>query len=68
MVCFAASETRTYNLDRSTLYGIKKFQCRKILVDAVPKERKPLYNKLYALVMGVNPNAEVVMSLVLGAP
>lgn len=29
--------------------------------DAVPEERKPLFDKLHALIMGLYPNAEVVM-------
>jgi len=31
-------------------------------VDAVPEERKPLFDKLRALIVGLYPNAEVVMS------
>jgi uncharacterized protein YdhG (YjbR/CyaY superfamily) len=29
--------------------------------DAVPEERKPLFNKLHAVIMGAYPNAEVVI-------
>ena len=33
-----------------------------LYVDAVPDERKPLFDRLHALIMGLYPNAEVVMS------
>ncbi len=31
-------------------------------LDAVPEERKPLFDQLHTLIMGLYPNAEVVMS------
>lgn len=31
-------------------------------MDAVPEEQRPLFDKLYALIMGLYPNAEVVIS------